>query len=379
MKRGALYVIHADSLNAAREEKIQAEILTCGDCFLKDLIFGFIIGVANIIPGVSGGTFALILGIYPKLLKAIGDYDAGFFKTCLVLAKKKEVKKIQKLIFTENFFFLLKLLVGALISLVLLSKLFKFLLENQYEITYGFFLGLIVFSIYIPYKLLDSKRLKYFIWLFVGLGITLFISANVDPSIKMLEKSLYYKNILDGVVAASGAGYSILEYMGTFCVGMLAISAMALPGISGSFVLLLFGKYYQVISSLSRLQKFYIEDFAFISVFSAGCLVGLVVFVKLFNFVYNRFKDQTILFLIGLMCGSVYALWPFKKYQFVDLYIKINKVIFKVPNYKIYSNNLKLYDNFQQLWPVLSSFAAGALIMLFFTWYESTKNARIQQ
>lgn len=344
---------------------------------MKDIIYGFILGVANIIPGVSGGTFALILGIYPKLLNAIGNYNTAYIKTILTLMKQGQLKRTKALIFTEDFFFLIRILVGTVCSLLLLSRLVKFLLEHHYEITYGFFLGLIVFSIYIPYKLLDHKNFRSFIWLFIGLGITLLISTNVDPSIKVLEKSRHYKDVLDGVASGSLVVYSPAEYIGTFFIGMLAISAMALPGISGSFILLLFGKYYTVISAISRLQKFYIEDVVLISIFSAGCLAGLIVFVKFFNYVYTRFKDQTIFFLIGLMCGSIHALWPFKKFQFVDLYLKINKVIIKMPDYKVYSNQLRLFENFHQLWPVLLSFMAGAVIMLCFIRYESKNNAPV--
>ena len=342
---------------------------------MKDIIYGFVIGIANIIPGVSGGTFALILGIYPKLLNAIGNYNTTFLKTILTLIRQGQLKKTKALIFTEDFFFLTRILVGAICSLLLLSRLIKFLLEHHYEITYGFFLGLIIFSIYIPYKLLDHKNFRSIIWLFIGLGITLLISTNVDPSIKILEKSRHYKNVLDGIASGTLIVYSTTEYIGIFFVGMLAISAMVLPGISGSFILLLFGKYYTVIAAISRLQKFYVEDVILISIFSAGCLAGLIGFVKLFNYVYTRFKDQTIFFLIGLMCGSIHALWPFKKFQFVDLYLKINKVILKMPDYKVYSNQLRLFENFNQLWPVLLSFLAGAAIMLFFIRYESRNNA----
>jgi putative membrane protein len=118
-----------------------------------------------------------------------------------------------------------------------------------------------------------------------------------------------------------------------------------------------------------------VDDVILISVFAAGCLAGLIVFVNLFNYIYSKFRNQTIFFLIGLILGSGYALWPFKKYQLVDLYMKIDSVISKVPDYKVYSNKLCLFENVQQLWPVLISFAAGAAIMLFFIRYENKNKA----
>ncbi|MBW1812327.1 MAG: DUF368 domain-containing protein [Deltaproteobacteria bacterium] len=345
---------------------------------MKHIINGFIIGIANIIPGVSGGTFALILGIYPQLLRAIGTYNINFTKLFLNTLKTKQIKETKELLFSKDFYFLTQIFLGALISIALLSKIMKFLLENQYEITYGFFLGLIVFSIYIPYKLIDEKKFKNFIWLIVGVGLTLFISIKVDPSVKMIEKSQHYKEILEGVGSAAVLKNQVFEYIVICLTGMIAVSAMVLPGISGSFILLLFGKYYLVISAISRLHHLYYEDILLISSFGAGCIFGLAAFVKFFNYMYSKFKNQTIFFLIGLMIGSIYALWPFKKYHFIDLYIKSNNDILMVPGFKIYTNQLRLFDTIGQLWPVALSFTIGSIIMLLFIRYEkkqdNTKN-----
>lgn len=338
------------------------------------LVNGFIIGIANIIPGVSGGTFALILGIYPQLLKAIGKYNIHFIKNFFNKIVSFRLKESKDLIISKDFLFLCQIGIGALASIALLSNVMKFLLETHYEVTYGFFLGLIVFSIYIPYRLIDNKKGLNFIWLITGLALTLFISVKVDPSVKIIEKSQHYKELLEGIGTNVATKNQFYEYIIIFLMGILAVSAMVLPGISGSFILLLFGKYYIVISSISRLHNLYPEDILLIFSFGAGCIFGLAAFVKIFNYVYSKFKNQTIFFLIGLMVGSIYALWPFKQFQFIDLYMKRNEVIVMVPQMKIYTNQLKLYFNFEQLWPVLLSFAAGSIIMIFFIRYERKKN-----
>lgn len=338
---------------------------------MKHLINGFIIGIANIIPGVSGGTFALILGIYPQLLRAVSNFNLAFAGSLMNALKSKNIQKIKELLVTRDLLFLTQIFSGALISIALLSRLMKYLLETHYEATYGFFLGLIAFSVYIPYKLVDEKKMTHFLWLFAGMALTLIISFEVDPSVKMIEKSLYYKEIMMGGNPATAlTEFSLMEYAVIFLNGILVISAMVLPGISGSFILLLFGRYYQVIAAISRLHHLYMEDILLISFFGVGCIIGLAGFVKLFNFVYSKFKNQTVFFLIGLMIGSVHALWPFKKYQFIDLYVKNNTAISIMPRFKVYTNQLKLYEDFSQLWPVLLSFSLGSVIMLIFIQYE---------
>lgn len=337
---------------------------------VKTIFFGCIIGIANIIPGVSGGTFALILGIYPKLLEALDAYNGQFIKKLLAWFKTRKVAAFRKLVLTENFFFLFWLVLGAALSIVLLSQVIKYCLEHQYEPTYGFFLGLIVFSIPIPYRLLSDKKPRSAVWFLVGFGLTLLVSVWVDPSGKLLEKSRHYQMVLEGSAGTAVIGYGAAEYAFAFFVGMLAISAMVLPGISGSFVLLLFGLYYPVIAAISRIQHVYMEDVLFLSILAAGSLVGLVVFVKLFNYLFQKYKNQTIFFLIGLMVGSLYALWPFKEFQMVDLYMKINDAIVHVPQYKVYGNGLRWWSGMGEFIPTFICFSAGGLVMMLFNRWE---------
>ncbi len=342
---------------------------------MKLIFFGAIIGIANIIPGVSGGTFALILGIYPRLLKALGSYNARFAKALLSWIGKPRWREFKTLMLTEDSLFLLRLLIGVLAAIFLLSQGLKFSLENYYSATYGLFLGLILFSIPIPYRLLSSKKPSAAVWLLVGVGVTLLISIQVDPSAKMLEKSLHYESILQGVGAHVSTGYALSEYLVVFLMGALAISAMVLPGISGSFILLLFGYYYPVIAAISRLRHLYPEDLLYLGSFGVGCLAGLAVFVRIFNYVFSRFKDQTIFFLIGLMVGSLYALWPFKTYRLVDLYTKVNGGITHISGYKLYSNHLTWWHGLGDLIPVLVTFAVGGAVMMVFSRFEKNTPA----
>jgi putative membrane protein len=340
---------------------------------LKQLLFGVVIGVANIIPGVSGGTFALILGIYPKMLEALGSYDARFVKETLSWLRRPRWQVFKSLVLTEQTLFLGRLLVGGLVAILLLSQGLKYSLENHYAVTYGLFLGLILFSIPIPYRLLSDWRPSAAVWLLAGLAVTLLISIQVDPSAKLLEKSLHYQAMLQGTGGDAVIRYAFSEYLSIFWMGVLAVSAMVLPGISGSFVLLLFGNYYSVIAAISRLRHFYLEDFLYLGCFGVGCFAGIAVFVRVFNYVFGRFRNQTIFFLIGLMVGSLHALWPFKAYQLVDLYVKGNHGISLVTGYRLNSNRLAWWDGVGDLLPVLGAFIVGGIVMLFFNRYEKIK------
>ena len=345
---------------------------------MKQILFGAIIGVANIIPGVSGGTFALILGIYPRLLEALGSYNARYARAVLSWFKRPGWQAFKTLVFTAHFRFLISLLIGAAAAILLLSQGLKYSLENHYSATYGFFLGLILFSIPIPYRLLGSKRPTAAMWLLAGIGLTLFISIQVDPSANLLEKSRHYQLVLEGSQAGSAIGYAPAEYVSIFFVGILAISAMVLPGISGSFVLLLSGDFYPVITAISRMRHLYPEDIFYLGAFAAGNLIGLLVFVRIFNFLFARFRDQTIFFLMGLMVGSLYALWPFKEFQLVDLYMKSNSGIVLIPEYKLYGNHLTWWRGIGELAPVILTFAAGCVVMLFFNRYDKDKASPAQ-
>jgi putative membrane protein len=309
------------------------------------------------------------------MLAALGSYDARFVKGVLEWMKRPRWHEFKTLVLTRQTFFLMRLLVGALAAIFLLSQGLKYSMENHYSITYGLFLGLILFSIPIPYRLLTDKRPSTALWLLVGVGLTLFISIQVDPSSKLLEKSLHYRSILEGAGADAAVRYTFSEYLSIFFMGVLAVSAMVLPGISGSFVLLLFGNYYPVITALSRISRIYPEDIFYLGTFGMGCLAGTAVFVRIFNYVFARFKDQTIFFLIGLMLGSLYALWPFKAYRLVDLYVKANDGIALVAGYRLYSNRLAWWEGFGELAPVVGAFVVGGIVMLIFNRYEKGKGA----
>ncbi len=337
---------------------------------MLDFVFGGIIGLANIIPGVSGGTFALVLGIYDRLLQAVAAWNVAYLQELFADLKQKRFKLLAKKILDEENLFLMKIMVGAVATILLVSKLMKYLLAEHYAPTYGFFFGLILFSIYLPYKMTEKRKFSYIFWLLLGLSLTVFVSASVDPSAKILQKSVNFQQIL-----LSGAdfrsAYSLGEYFSLFCVGALAISAMVLPGISGSFVLLLFGRYSQIIGAISRLNNFYPEDIALLTVFGLGIVFGAVVFVRLLTFLFARFKDQTLFFLLGLMLGSLYALWPFKRLIIVDIYAKVEGKVALLTDQELVTNNLVIPSDVRQLLPVAIAAVVGMLVMIWFIRYEA--------
>jgi len=247
---------------------------------------GFLIGIANLIPGVSGGTFALILGIYERLIRDINNLNFATLKNLLSSAKfKDEFKRMDGL-------FLVLIATGAFCAIVCLSWPIDFLLKNHPDITLSFFLGLILPSIAVPYKLIKKKNLKKMFFALPGL---------------FLVVSVY--------VFTSAAGIKEFSYPLLFLSGFLAVSAMILPGISGSFLLLVIGVYGAVISNI---KTFFsspgMGSFLFLSVFGMGCASGLVVFVRILKFLFERYKDRTLYFLIGLILGSIVVLWPFKTF-----------------------------------------------------------------
>jgi len=262
----------------------------------KEILFcilnGFLIGIANLIPGVSGGTFALILGLYDRLITAITSINAitlsvtfqfitGFTQPIKREHFAKEMKRI-------DFWFLAFLGFGLLLSVISGAKLIQFLLQNYPAPTLALFIGLIIPSLSVPYKLIENHGITEWIYLIPGIALT------VVPSLFMGD--------------TTGSENPLIA----FVTGMIAISAMILPGISGSYIMLVLGEYQIVIGKLSNILAF--DSILFLASFALGCLLGLIIFTHFVKWLFKKYKSHTMTFLLGLILGSFFILWPFKDY-----------------------------------------------------------------
>jgi putative membrane protein len=285
-----------------------------------DLLRGVSIGLANIIPGVSGGTMALILGMYERLIKAVRNISA---RTIVSPLKGKQVfieemKRVDAL-------FLGCIGVGAIVAVVAAAKLLVYLLNHQHDPTYGFFFGLVLVSVVVPFRMLKKVGPIVILTAILGtgavVGVTVALSgekrvesAKKKVALKAKKEAAKKKAAKDGNTKVEKK-YSVTPDAGNLVMfliaGAVAISAMILPGISGSFVLLLMGVYFDVLACINE------RNAVMLGVFAVGCLLGLALFTRLINFLLERFHDATVSFLGGLVIGSLYAIWPFKTFEIV--------------------------------------------------------------
>jgi putative membrane protein len=247
---------------------------------IKDyLVIGFkgmAMGAADVVPGVSGGTIAFISGIYEELLGSISNVNLSLFKTLKNDSFKAAWKQV-------NGSFLLSLFIGIFISIVSLAKAIKYLLENEPILLWSFFFGLVLASIIYIVKQITK-------WNFIAVLI-LILGAFLA----------YYITTLNPLVSESSSSLYILF------AGAIAICAMILPGISGSFILVLLGAYKPVLDALND------RDFKTIGIFMFGAIIGLLSFSKVLKWLFANYKNYTLAALTGFIIGSLNKIWPWKE------------------------------------------------------------------
>lgn len=237
---------------------------------------GMAMGAADVVPGVSGGTIAFISGIYEELLGSISNVNLSLFKTL----KNEGLKKAWEQL---NGNFLAALFIGILISVASLAKAISWLLENKPILLWSFFFGLVLASIIYIAKQITK-------WNVIAL-VFLVISA----------LAAYYITTLNPLVSESSSLFYI------FLAGVIAICAMILPGISGSFILVLLGAYKSILEALST------KDILTIAIFMLGCITGLLTFSKVLKWLFANYKNYTLAALTGFIIGSLNKIWPWKE------------------------------------------------------------------
>lgn len=242
---------------------------------LREMIFiflrGLFMGSADIVPGVSGGTIALITGIYERLIYAISKIKFGFLKP-LIKANFAEFK--EKLLDEIDFELFIPLGLGIGIAFITLAKVISYLLDTHTAYTFSFFLGLILASAYILYTKLEEFNIKLVIITVIGIILS-YIFVGLNPI---------------------AANHSLIVI---FISGIIAICAMILPGISGSFLLLLLGQYQYMLNALNS------RNILEIAVFCIGALIGILGFSKILNYLLEKYESATMAFLIGIMVGTL--------------------------------------------------------------------------
>lgn len=234
---------------------------------------GFAMGAANVIPGVSGGTIALLTGIFNELIEALNAIMSVSTWKLLIKGQFKEFWE------TIHGTFLLWLAIGVIISIFSLAKLMDYVLDHHPVQTWAFFFGLIIVSS--VFLLSDIKGWKgsYVAWLVLGIALGAFICL-LSPT--ETTSDMWF-------IAVCGA---------------IAVCTMILPGISGSFILVLFGKYEYIMEAVSEL------NIPVLIVFAIGCVIGIVAFSKFLHWLIGRFEKQTLLVLIGFTIGALVKVWP---------------------------------------------------------------------
>lgn len=263
---------------------------------------GLCMGGADIIPGVSGGTIALIAGIYQKLLAAIKSVDIVFFKKLLKFDIKGAIAEV-------HIRFLVVLFSGIAVAIISLSRLMNFLLKNHQPPTFSLFYGLIAASIYVVGKQVKWKTAEY-ISIVAGIVMAYLIVGLIPVS---TPNDLWF----------------------IFLSGVIGICAMILPGISGAFILLILGKYEFITGTLkvpfSVNEITGVNNLIIIIVFCLGCASGLAGFSRFLNWLLSKWHSITLAFLTGLMAGSMRRIWPWKGEAVIEI-IRGKEHIVSQPN-----------------------------------------------
>ena len=239
---------------------------------------GLAMGAADIVPGVSGGTIALIAGIYERLINALSSVGPNLWQ---VFRQESGIKGLISVWRQVDATFLLFLLMGIATSLATLAGIIKHLLDNQPLMIWSFFFGLVVATVFL--LLTEIKRWNIGRALLFLLGIA---SAVIISSLPLMNTT------------------PSLPYL--FVAGAIAICAMILPGISGSFILLLMGAYDTVLEAVHTL------NFAIIFTLVAGMATGLLLFTRMLKWLLSRYYQATLALLIGFIAGSLVKVWPWK-------------------------------------------------------------------
>lgn len=282
---------------------------------LRLFVNGFFIGIANIIPGMSGGTIALVLGIYERLISAIRKIGLSTLRRLLGIFtfKSNAYSDLKSELTRIDFGFLFILGIGVAAAFFVLTELLEFLYQNHHEVTYGFFFGLVLTSILIPLRLLKGFGWRELLILIIAIALIVCIEE---------FKKNAASRTPDTVEHISVSIWTLVFYFGC---GSVVISAMILPGVSGSFLLIAFGAYFSLLTTINdvkedilsllkgNLSTYFLQNIMILSVFSLGCLLGIIVFTRFIDFLLKRYRNLTIAFLVGLMVGSLYSLWPFRE------------------------------------------------------------------
>lgn len=240
------------------------------------ILKGIAMGAANVIPGVSGGTMALITGIFERLIDAIKSFNLAAVKLLLKF-------KVKEFIIHTDLYFLLAVFGGIFIAIITLARLFDFLFINYPVYIWAFFFGLVLASVYFVGKTVTQWSVPVIITAVIGVIIAILIS------------------VMNPATENSGFLYLIL-------CGVVAICSMILPGLSGSFVLILMGNY-----QLVMIDAVNNKDLDILIPVGIGAVGGLIAFSHILSWVFKRYRNQTISLLTGFIFGSVSILWPWQR------------------------------------------------------------------
>ena len=239
------------------------------------VVKGAAMGAADVVPGVSGGTVAFISGIYPRLLESLGRLRPGLLPILFRQGPGAVLRDIDGV-------FLLPLFGGILLSIFSLARVLHWALTHWPRPVWALFFGLILASTWVVARTIPRWRWQLRLAFVIGAGLAVLVTSGIP-------------------VHTPGAWWFV------FLSGAIAVSAMILPGISGSFILVLLGQYQNMITAVAQLQWFTLFSFA------GGAVVGLYSIARILNALLARYHDRTVALLIGFMLGSLNALWPWKQ------------------------------------------------------------------
>ncbi|PAU93753.1 DUF368 domain-containing protein [Aliifodinibius salipaludis] len=256
-------------------------------------------GSADIVPGVSGGTLALIVGIYTRLINAIKSFDTRFFKQVVTLKFRDAFNEV-------HWKFMGVLLAGIFCAILFFTKVVPlqvYMFTNP-ELVYGLFFGLIVGSIFVLIKAIEGFSWVHGLMVLIGAGIGFWVVTLVPAD---TPESPWF----------------------VFISGSIAICAMILPGISGSYFLLILRKYDYILAQFGKLgTSETTAGLLSLLPFVAGAVVGLVLFSRLLSWLLSRYEAKTLAVLIGFLIGSLYVIWPYQDRTFEQIVSKTEVVAY---------------------------------------------------